>query len=103
MRNRFLFFLFFLPSLVFSQIKITGTVYETKGVLEGAAVYLNNTMLGTTTDSKGQFELPVKEGQYELIISFLGYKKINYSLNTSTYNKHISLICFNERLKLVAL
>ena len=83
---------FFILSLLinlssFSQINVKGTVYYEKGALENVAVYLNNTMLGTTTDKNGEFTLPVKEGQYELIVSYLGYKKINYALNTSTYTK----------------
>lgn len=72
---------------IFSQIVIKGTVYYENGTLENVAVYVNNTMLGTTTEEKGQFSIPVKEGQYELIVSYLGYKKINYALNTSTYTK----------------
>jgi hypothetical protein len=87
MENRFLLFLFFVSQLVYSQTIIKGTVYQVNGPLEGAAVYLNNTMLGTTTDANGEFSFPVKSGQYEMIISYLGYKKTIYSLNTSNYTK----------------
>lgn len=86
MRNSF-FILFFLTISSFSQVVIKGTVYDIKGPLENVAVYLNNTMLGTTTDKNGAFSIPTKKGQYKLIVSYLGYKKINYSLNTSTYKK----------------
>jgi hypothetical protein len=51
------------------------------------ALSFNNTMLGTTTNSNGKFSIPTKKGQYELIVSYLGYKKIIYVLNTSTYKK----------------
>jgi hypothetical protein len=83
---------FFILFLAFSwlsnaQITIIGTVYNINGPLEGAAVYLNNSMLGTTTNELGKFELPVQKGQYELIVSFLGYQKVNYNLNTDTYKK----------------
>jgi hypothetical protein len=87
MKSRFLFFFLLYSAFSLAQIKIEGTVYDSEGVLEGAAVYLNNTMLGTTTDINGKFMLPVKIGQYDLIVSYLGYKKINYSLNTSSYSK----------------
>lgn len=70
-----------------SQITIHGTVFEKSTPLEGAAVYFNNTMLGTTTNSNGEFSITVKEGQYDLIVSYLGYKKINFALNTSNYTK----------------
>ena len=87
MKNRFFFILFFIQFSIFAQITINGIVTEKSGPLEGAAVYFNNTMLGTTTDSEGKFSIEVKEGQYELVVSYLGYKKIVYTLNTASKNK----------------
>ncbi|WP_299012102.1 carboxypeptidase-like regulatory domain-containing protein [uncultured Polaribacter sp.] len=92
MRIRFSILLLFLSSFCFSQIIITGKVYEVNSVLQGAAVYLNNTMLGTTTNAKGEFTLPVKKGLYQLVISYLGYEKIIYNLNTSTYKKPLKFV-----------
>ncbi|KOY51399.1 carboxypeptidase-like regulatory domain-containing protein [Polaribacter dokdonensis] len=66
-------------------IQITGKVYIDNEPIENAAVYLNSTMVGTTTDANGEFKLPVDEGEYQLIVSFLGYKNITYNLKTSTY------------------
>lgn len=96
MKNQLLFFLAFSSFFSVAQIKIKGTVYQKNGVLEGAAVYLNNTMLGTTTNKNGEFTLPVKEGQYNLIISYLGFKKINYALNTATYSKPLVFVLQEE-------
>lgn len=87
MKNRFFFILFFIKISIFGQITINGIVTEKNGPLEGAAVYFNNTMLGTTTDSDGKFSIKVKEGIYELVVSYLGYQKIIYSLNTSSREK----------------
>lgn len=87
MRNSLFLIVLFFSIPISSQKTIKGTVYETKGVLEGAAVYFNNTILGTTTNSKGEFSIKVKEGAFELVVSYLGYKKIIYNLNTATYNK----------------
>lgn len=92
MRNGFLIFLLIFSFPTFSQIVIEGTVYDKNGPLENAAVYLNNTMLGTTTNVNGEFSLPIQSGQYELIVSFLGYKKLNYTLNTDNYNRPIKFI-----------
>jgi hypothetical protein len=86
-KNRFFFIFFFVSLFSIAQITIRGTVYEASGPLEGVALYLNNTMLGTTTNSNGEFSIPIKEGQYELIVSYLGYKKIIYAVNSSTYKK----------------
>ncbi len=87
MRKTFFIFLVLFTISSFSQILIKGTVFQQNGPLENVAVYLNNTMLGTTTDENGEFSIPVKSGQYDLIVSYLGFKKINYSLNTATYSK----------------
>lgn len=76
----------------FSQILIKGTVFQQNGPLENVAVYLNNTMIGTTTNENGEFSIPVKPGQYDLIVSYLGFKKINYSLNTANYKKPLVFI-----------
>ena len=92
MRSNFFILLFLITLSSFSQINIKGTIYYEKGVLENVAVYLNNTMLGTTTDGNGDFSIPVKEGRYELIVSYLGRKKINYALNTSTYTKPLTFV-----------
>jgi hypothetical protein len=89
MKNRFFLFLFFIKISIFGQITIDGIVTEKNGALDGAAVYFNNTMLGTTTDSEGKFSIKVREGIYDLVVSYLGYKKIIYSLNTSKYKKSL--------------
>ena len=83
-------FFFFLGSfLCFSQkeVKIYGKVVSNEKLLDGAAVYFNNTMIGTTTTPEGEFTLKVNPGNYELIISFLGYQTIKYQFNTDTYKK----------------
>lgn len=87
MKNRFFLFCILFPSLIFAQITIKGNVYESNSPLENVAVYLNNTMLGTTTNKEGEFQLNVNDGEYELIVSYLGFKKINYRLNTANYTK----------------
>jgi len=89
MKNRFFFILFFIQFSIFAQVTISGIVADKNGPLEGAAVYFNNTMLGTTTDSEGKFSITVKEGVYDLVVSYLGYKKIIYPLNNSTYKKSL--------------
>ena len=88
MKIRFFHFLLFLSLSVFSQNKIKGIVLSNENKpLEGASVYLNNTMIGAVTNNKGEFTLVTKDGQFEIIVSFLGFKKIIHSLHTSTYKK----------------
>lgn len=80
--------IFFFSFIAFSQNNIKGIVLSYENIaLEGASVYLNNTMVGGVTNKKGEFTLKTKNGKYEIIISYLGFKKIIQPLNTSTYNK----------------
>ncbi len=88
MRNRFLLlFLFICGSLIAQKKIIKGIVYNENGTFQDVAVYFNNTMIGTTTNKKGEFSIPVNEGNHQLIVSFLGFKTITYNLDTKTYSK----------------
>lgn len=69
-----------------AQRTITGTVVDetSNAPLAGASVFITNTSRGTVSDSKGAFELiNVPEGQYELIISMVGYETIVHAFNSS--------------------
>lgn len=79
------FFLFTLVSICsFSQTKISGKIISNNNEnIEGASVYLNNTTIGTITNDKGEFQLNMPNGNYTLIISFLGFKIEQIPINTS--------------------
>jgi hypothetical protein len=73
-----------------AQKTISGKVLTSKNLpLEGAAVYLNNTAIGTTTNEHGEFELSVKDGSYDLIASFLGFETVRFALDTKSINSSI--------------
>jgi hypothetical protein len=79
------FLSFFIHLTIYSQTLIKGKITSSKGeILEGASVYLNNTTIGTITNNKGEFQLKINEGNYDLVISFLGYKTKQASINTNT-------------------
>lgn len=80
-----LFLLFFLVSVASNaQVIIKGSVVSFHGKpLEGASVYLNNTTIGVYTDEEGNFEFILREGTYDIVVSFIGYKTIQHSLNTT--------------------
>lgn len=69
-----------------AQIDLKGQVLFNNEPVISATVFLNNTTIGNTTDQNGFFTLNIKEGAFELIISYLGYKTIKYDSNTSTDN-----------------
>jgi hypothetical protein len=89
MKYRFLFSLLFLSNLITAQTIIKGMVYIDNKPIEGAAVYFNNTMIGSTTNNKGEFSFKIKDGQYQLIVSYLGFKKISYNLNTTEFKESL--------------
>lgn len=70
-----------------AQTRISGKVLDSNNLpLIGAAVYLNNTSIGTTTNDLGEFELFIKAGVHDLIISYLGYETIQYQIDTKKNN-----------------
>jgi len=78
-RGIFIIFTLFLFSLtVFSQTLIKGTITDRKTgePLTGAAVQIEGTTLGTTADIDGNYEIKVKPGTYNLLISYVSYKSM---------------------------
>ncbi len=59
--------------------------YQGKKIAQ-ASVYLNNTTIGTITKDDGTFSLVVPEGNFELIISHIGYKTRIENLNIINYS-----------------
>jgi hypothetical protein len=81
-------FIFFLPLTVFCQVTIKGRVIsqtDTKPVAN-ASVFLSNATIGDHTAVDGTFTLTnVKPGQYNLIVSIIGFDTYN---QTVTINKN---------------
>ena len=79
-----LFFLLFLPMLVFAgttgKIKGKVTDLQTGEPLIGANVVVSGTSLGAATDVKGEYTISnLDAGVYELKSSYLGYKTVTIS------------------------
>ena len=95
MRIYVLITLLFFPLLSFSQNKFTvsGTLKDNANgeTLFGATVFLKGTSLGTTTNEYGFYSLTAPEGNYTLVVSYIGYASIekeiqlteNIKFNTS--------------------
>ena len=99
MKNLIFYFLLICQFAV-AQVTIKGTVTDGNTPLEGAAVYVNNSMIGTTTDINGKFELPIGNGVYELVVSYIGFKKILYTVDSSTYKNPIKFILTEDEEQL---
>lgn len=95
MSFRLFFILLFCTSLVLGQ-NVKGKVTSRSGDgIPFANIYLKKTKIGTNSDENGFFELKkVPEGNYDLIISSIGYK--TKSIKISIKNKTIIV---NEALE----
>ncbi|MDY0780207.1 carboxypeptidase-like regulatory domain-containing protein [Tenacibaculum sp. IB213877] len=87
-----------IPLLLFSfgeliaQTIVKGKIISNKNeVLEGASVFLNNTTIGTISNEKGEFELKIKNGNYDLVISYLGFKTQRIPINTDNKIEFITI------------
>ena len=93
MKNILLIFVsLFVSSMVFSQNGVVqGKVTSEDGApLIGANVVLSNFGVGTVTDIDGMYRLEAPSGDYDIIISYIGYTEINQSISIST-NRPLTL------------
>lgn len=67
------------------QTSVTGNIKDKTGSLPGVSVMIKGTSHGTITDIDGNFSLTVPDANAVLIISFIGYKKQEISLNGKTH------------------
>jgi hypothetical protein len=87
MRYHFLILFFLLVNYAFSQNQISGTVNDkqTGETLIGATVVDKATLKGAITNSYGYFSLKVPEqnATVELVVSYLGYEKLEIQVEKS--------------------
>jgi len=96
MKNLLSIFILFFGITISAQISITGKVVEknTKHPLEFATIILTNPttgklIIGETTNSKGEFSINTKKGNYNIKIEFIGFK--NHLINNISISKNYSL------------
>ncbi len=86
LRFKLLVIICFLNLTIKAQLTITGKVINatTRFPVNGASVFLNNATKGTATGEEGQFKITnVKDGQYNLVVSFIGYETYTKPINVS--------------------
>ncbi|RAK70657.1 SusC/RagA family TonB-linked outer membrane protein [Hymenobacter edaphi] len=67
------------------NVNITGTVRDAKGgAVPGASVVLKGTTTGTSTDAQGVFRINVPTGTETLVVSSVGFKKIEIAIGGRT-------------------
>ncbi len=87
----------FSVAFVFGQnFTVSGKVVDSasKEPLSFASVFCQNTTLGTATNKEGSFYLSIKEGGYDLVITYTGYKSqmIRISPEMKTTDMQIELV-----------
>jgi hypothetical protein len=97
MQKSLLVLLLLWPVFCFAQLKITGKVVNLndKKPIADASVFLNNASVGNKTSADGSFTLNnVRPGQYDLIVSVVGY---------ATYSQTITILSRNIIIPEIAL
>ena len=88
-----LYILIMLPTLLFSQDKISGMIMEANAKnehigLPGANIYWLNTTVGTVTDIDGKFTIPYSKEYEKLVISYVGFKTDTLTITTPKTVSH---------------
>lgn len=85
LKSKIIFLIVGVPFSLFSQSILKGSVEdgEIKKPIIGANIFLSNTTKGTISDETGKFTLKnIPVGNYELVISCVGYETIKIGVNT---------------------
>jgi len=80
-------FLTFIPGVLFAQNIVSGRVTSAvnKNGVPAASVFLSNTSVGNTSTTDGSFTLTnVKNGQYDLVVSCVGYETYHHTLTVNS-------------------
>ena len=98
----FTFFLLFTNSLLFSQIKLTGTIKDTNNnVIQNAIIGLQKTNQSTNSNEKGMFSLNIAPHKnYTISISCLGYTPMYQNITTQEENMSLSFVLEEITLQL---
>lgn len=84
----FLFILTILTSYAQEKFTLSGTISDSKNneTLIGVNIYIPSLKIGTTTNEYGFYSLSAPKAEYEIEISYVGYKTIrkNITLNQNT-------------------
>jgi hypothetical protein len=92
-----------IPLLAFTQKNTVHGYIKDKSngeALIGATVYIKGTSTGTVSNSYGFYSLSLAKGQYQLVVSFIGYKTIEKSIDLQAdVPLNIDLEADNEQIE----
>ena len=80
----YLIFALLLSVSIINAGVINGKATSSKGqALVGANVMVEGTSIGSATDADGNFSISIKDGNYNIIVSMIGYEKKTSSVNVT--------------------
>ena len=105
---KFIHWIFFLSFLINNQLQsngytISGYVADTKSnqSLIGANIFIVGTSLGSATNEKGFYKITnLEEGQYELKVTYIGYKTLSDTINIDPNSKFLDGNNYTKNFKL---
>lgn len=76
---------------------VRGTVSDSAGApVVGATVRVENTSKGAIVDKNGSFSIALPEGDYTLLVRFIGYREQRIPLRVSADTKPVRVVLFQE-------
>jgi outer membrane cobalamin receptor len=97
----FIILLILVQNTVLAQFYVQGTIKDKASheTLPGVSIRISNTLIGTSTNSYGFFSLKLPKGNYQLIISYIGYNNIVKEIELNT-NLEVDLEMQQQTLNL---
>lgn len=93
--------IFILSSQLHAQGGLKGHIYNSqKETLSYAAIFVQETESGTTTNAKGYYELRLQPGDYQIVFQYLGYQSIVKKVSIGSTFKTIDITLKAEALNL---
>ncbi|QIL38452.1 carboxypeptidase-like regulatory domain-containing protein [Pedobacter sp. HDW13] len=72
---------------------LTGVVKDKRGeVLPGAGIYVSGYKIATSSDNNGAYKLPLKPGNYDILVQLLGYKALNKNVVVADKDIRLDLL-----------
>jgi len=72
---------------------LTGMVKDKRGeALPGAGIYVSGYKIATSSDNNGAYKLPLKPGNYDILVQLLGYKALNKNVVVADKDVKLDLI-----------
>lgn len=96
----FLIVIFFCQQQIFAQQKVQGIVLNGAdgSKLIAASVFINNSTRGTITDEDGKFVIAgLTETNFQLVISYVGFKPVSVNINTQNINQFYTIKLFPRK------